>query len=354
MKKVLFATTALVASAGIAAADITLSGSAQMGIKGGDRYYKEVKDQSGELTRVPNDKAQFHTDFTLEFVGSGETENGLTFGFNVELDAGTTETSHQKWKDENGEIRTRGLDVDNEFVFISGAFGTLTLGEIDGAFDRVMKEVNLAGGSIADDETEHAGFNGNSGFDGSHDDQILRYDYAFGDFGFSVSYEQAGINGASVKQDDNIGVGVSYTTNVNGVDLYTSLAYQEGSRLFKAEDGGNDKYVNGNVWGLSLAADFGNGFQAGLNYSSYDFKSTDIGGAPVDADYDHYAIGIAYEIDAWTFAANWGKYNYKDAPNEDGYGLVVNYDLGGGAVIQAGYGNGESIESWSFGVAMSF
>ncbi|HDR27679.1 MAG TPA: porin, partial [Rhodovulum sp.] len=38
MKKVLFATTALVASAGIAAADITLSGSAQMGIKGGDRY----------------------------------------------------------------------------------------------------------------------------------------------------------------------------------------------------------------------------------------------------------------------------------------------------------------------------
>ena len=36
MKKVLFATTALVASAGFAAADVDLSGSAEIGVVGGD------------------------------------------------------------------------------------------------------------------------------------------------------------------------------------------------------------------------------------------------------------------------------------------------------------------------------
>lgn len=45
MKKVLFATTALVATAGVAAAEVSLSGYAEIGIVGGMRY-----DDPGTLT----------------------------------------------------------------------------------------------------------------------------------------------------------------------------------------------------------------------------------------------------------------------------------------------------------------
>ncbi|MGC9420743.1 MAG: porin [Rhodovulum sp.] len=352
MKKVLLASTALAFSAGMAAAEITITGSAEMGIKGGDRYDDADTDNTVE------DNARFHQDYTIKVVGSGETDNGLTFGMSVEFD------------DVGNDAVNDGTTTDNEFVFISGSFGTLTLGEIDGAYDKAMAEVALAGGSLADDETEHAGFNGNSGFDGTQDNQILRYDYAFGDFGVSVSYEQFnnGQDGDSAvvigsDPDDNIGIGVTYSTQWTGVEMTFGLAYQQGSKAFDADGTEGAYWYDGDVWGASVAADFGNGFQAGLNYSSYDFDGTatattgTVGAetAKSGTDYDHYGIGMAYTMNAWTFAANYGKYDYSGGvADEDGWGLLVNYDLGGGAVMQFGYGEGESTESWSFGIAMSF
>ncbi|MEX5728088.1 outer membrane protein OmpU [Rhodovulum iodosum] len=307
MKKVLFATTALVASAGIAAAEIEFGLSAEMGITGGDFY-------------GANDEAQFHNDFTISVDGSGETDGGMTFGFHVEIE------------ESNGGGATNGsASYDNESVFISGAFGTLTLGEIDGAYDRRLKEVAFVG-SIADDETIHTGFNGNSGFDGVEDNQILRYDYSFGDFGFSVSMEQDD-NGAG--DDDIYAVGVSYDfAMASGIEIGFGLGY-------------TSKDNNGEIIGASLYADTGNGFEAGLNASSYD---SDFAGA----DWTHYAIGMAYTWDAFSIGANYGKYDLDSGSDVDGFGLAANYDLGGGAVVQFGYGDGEDRESYSLGIAMSF
>jgi outer membrane protein OmpU len=70
MKKVLFATTALVATAGVASADIALSGVAQMGIQGG----------SGNAT------TQFVQDIDITFTMSGTADNGTTFGAAIDLD----------------------------------------------------------------------------------------------------------------------------------------------------------------------------------------------------------------------------------------------------------------------------
>ncbi|MEO1580050.1 MAG: porin, partial [Pseudomonadota bacterium] len=68
MKKVLLASTALVVSAGIAAADVSLSGSAELGIFDDDT------------------ETQFHTDIDVTFTMSGETDGGLTFGASIDLD----------------------------------------------------------------------------------------------------------------------------------------------------------------------------------------------------------------------------------------------------------------------------
>ncbi len=305
MKKVLFATTALVASAGFAAADVSLKASAEMGIFGGDRH--------GE------DDAQFHNDFTLTFDGTGETDGGLTFGMHIEVE------------ESNGAGATNGgASYDNESVFISGDFGTLTLGETDGAFDKVLQEVALAAGSIQDDETEHAGYNGNSGLDGSEDNQILRYDYSFGDFSFALSAEQND-NGAG--GDDIYGAGIKYKTDFGGTTVAFGLGYQSGGDF------------DADVVGVSVHADFGNGFEAAINYSDLD---SDV----VDAS--HVGIGIGYTMDAWAFGINYGEYDVDGGDDSDGFGLAVNYDLGGGAVVQFGYGDGEDTESYSLGIAMSF
>lgn len=308
MKKVLFATTALVASAGFAAAEIELSGGAEIGLVGGDAY--------------ANEDLAFHQDIWLHVNFSGETDNGLTFGAHMEFD----ETN-------GGKNTNGGWAGDNESVFISGGFGTLTMGEIDGAYDRALQEVALVGGSIDDAETTHAGFNGNSGFDGIYDNQILRYDYSFGDFSLHASLEMddAGVG------DDVWGVGFQYDADMGGVGLGFGLGFQSDS--------------NTDLVGISIDADFGNGFEAAINYSQADLA----GGG----DVEHIGIGFGYTMDAFGIGVNYGEYDFGGGLDQSGFGIAAVYDLGGGAEVQFGYNSsdwaiGADTEQYSIGIAMSF
>ncbi|MBF9029540.1 porin [Rhodobacterales bacterium HKCCE3408] len=326
MKKVLFATTALVASAGVASAQgVALSGSAEMGIIGGDR----------EINGNPTDVIQFWNDVDIAFTLSGETDNGLTFGANVDLD----------------EAGNLGAEEDNQgtSVFISGDWGTLTLGDTDGALDRVMQEANTAGdpGSIADDETSHAGYLGSFG-DGTYDNQVLRYEYSFGDFLFAISHEQGAFPTGEVvigAPDGSSAIGIRYSTMVSGVDLTAGLGYQVTN--FAAGDQ--------TIVGVSVLAEFAAGFSAAIGYSDW----SDVGGTAGNDD-SHAYIGLGYATGPFSIHANYGEFDSGDS----GYGLAAGYDLGGGASLLFGYGHSEgpanpvdastSTNTWSFGVAMSF
>ncbi len=309
MKKVLFATTALVASAGIASAQgVEVSGYAEMGISGG----------TGGTT-------QFHQDIEVTFSMSGETDNGLTFGASVQLDEGGTTGAGTDVTDDDGYA-----------VYIRGDFGNLTMGDTDGGFDWAMTEVNI-GGSIRDNETTHGGFNGNAGFDGDFDGQVVRYDHSVGDFSFAVSVEadETGVG------DPIFGVGVKFNTDLGGTALGVGLGYQS--------NGTSD------VIGLSLDATMDNGLQARFNYASGDSDASGV-------SEERFAIGLGYSMDAITVGLNYGRAE-EGASTQDGFGLAANYDLGGGAVVQFGYGSTNSCgvyancavgDTWSLGVAMSF
>ena len=313
MKKVLFATTALVASAGIASAQgVELSGSAEMGIIGGSAI-----------------ETQFHHDIDVKFSMSGETDNGLTFGATIDLD----------------EVSAGiGNTANPSSVFISGSFGTLTMGDTDGAFDWALTEVAM-GSAINDDHTAHAGYNGNSGLDGSHDGQVARYDYSFGDFAFAVSAE---INDTGVASPA-FGIGGKYSGDLGGVTLGVGVGYQT--------NGVND------IMGISLSAAMDNGLSAVINYSDLDgmaFSNTGLGVAG-RAISSHIGVGVGYTMDAITVSANYGVYDGGAAGDLTGFGLAANYDLGGGAVVQAGYGSSQDTaaggadgNSFSLGIAMSF
>lgn len=305
MKKVLFATTALVASAGFAAAEVDLSGGAEMGIIGG----------SGVET-------QFLQSIDIRFSATGETDNGLSFGATIDLDDAVDMATQGAFGQDIVDVTT-SPDFN---VFISGGFGTLTMGDTDGAFDWAYGEVNVVGGSIADDETGHAGFFDGTGLDGGNDSQVLRYDYSFGDFAVAASVELDD----TTTGDDIWGLGLTYGTDFGGIAVDFGLGYQTNST--------ND------IIGLTAAADFGNGFQAALGYVDFDgFTGLD----------SHWGVGLGYTMDALSIGINYGEYEATGGTSTDGFGLAIGYDLGGAEVL-FGYGDSTGADTWSLGVAMSF
>ncbi len=343
MKKVLFATTALVASAGIAAAEghlgASISGSAEMGIVGGDRYF----DTDGAYV-LSDDEVQFHSDIDVKFTLTGETDNGLTFGATIDLDE----------IGDDADCRAGGGDPisenfrcsDEQSVFLSGNFGTITLGDTDGAFDWALQELDVIG-DINDSVTGHAGFNGNGGLDGVHDGQVARYDYSFGDFAFAVSVE---IDDTG-EDDPTFGIGGKYSGELGGVTLGIGLGYQTGERSPRSPvtNLAIGPAADADIIGISLDASFDNGLRAILNYSDLDgFGGRD----------DHIGVGLFYSMDALSMGANYGVYDNVVGDDSEGFGLAVNYDLGGGARVAFGYGYGETgpvdADSFSLGVSMSF
>ena len=104
MKKLLLATTALTLSAGVAAADVALSGDAWMGLTYDDSL----------ATNEIQMKSRARVAFTL----SGETDSGMAFGAGFRAD--------------NADDAATGTAGS---VFISGEFGRLAMGDVDSALE---------------------------------------------------------------------------------------------------------------------------------------------------------------------------------------------------------------------------
>jgi len=339
MKKVLLATTALVAFAGAASAEIKLDGYAEIGVDGGNNGYT----------------TQFHNDWQVNFNFSSETDGGLSFGGKVQI-----EESNSPQKIDGA------LKIDDEAFWVSGSFGKVTLGETAGALDWAVPDI-YSGTSISDDHSTHAGVYWNTGLDGNYDDQIARYEYSFGDFGAAISLEQDDTGVA----DPVIGIGGKWSGSLSGADVTAGIGYQT--------DGDDD------TWSVAGKATMTNGLSVALGYAKFSHSTTNVNAnnfhntdyvtgvnlnAPIEVD-SWVGLGVAYTTGALTVGANYGMYSAANAGDGDpkGWGLVANYDLGGGAVAMVGYGsssgsdalgnaygsgNGHGTKTWSAGLGLSF
>ena len=362
-----------------------------MGILGGEKYEDRLPD-----TRDPNTGAfrygdpipgqsefELHTDIDVTFTMTGQTDTGLTFGASIDLDESDGSGSGNDAEGASGAFDNRKQG--GEEIFISGAFGTLTMGDTDGALDWALQDIGI-GNSLGDVHTSHHGYLGNDFGDGGRnsqvgdprvdngDGQIARYDHSFGDFAIAFSADIAEAEG-----DDILAAGAKYSFALPAMRLGVGVGWQQRIEVVRDNPGGTNYRTQRDATGISLDAEFDNGFRTILNWADlgYSYLTYDPG---ISEKYE--GIGLAYTMEDWTFAANYGRRSTGPDYNggQNGIGVAVNYDLGGGAEMQLGYhrtnckpfnpvsldgstvtteaiiacGNKDSQDAFSFGVAMNF
>ena len=331
MKKLLIATTALVATAGMAAADVKLTGYAEIG----------MTDAGG------TNGMEMHSDMDIGFKLSGASDNGLTFGASIDLD------------EVSGGIASTG---GSQAINVSGAFGTLTMGDTDGAMDKRNNEVGSLT-AISDNHTGHAGYNGGSGLDSgsAQGKDILRYDTSISTFNLS----------ASIGQDDTAG-----NNDVMGYGLSTTMGTVALSVGYQTDDAQDITAVSAKstVGGLTITANYSEATMSNTAAITQVNAAEVVGGPDIVAvaaraliknSYEHTGLGLGYTVNGVNLSANYGSYDYDDGSQADGFGLAANYSLGGGATVMVGYGSGNAraslaaaqaadVDSFSIGLGLSF
>ncbi|ESW60243.1 MAG: hypothetical protein Q27BPR15_12985 [Rhodobacter sp. CACIA14H1] len=305
MKKVLLATTVLVGTAGFAAAEgLTVTGSGVFGLN------------YAENAAVGADRTTPIMETYIAFAGAGETDSGLSFGMSSTL--GQYATLAGAYED------------DGTTLFISGAFGKITFGDVSEA-DEVagLGDIGLTG--IGVDNVAEA-TTGDSSGGVAHD---VNYSYSAGDFSVAVS----GRIGASdlINANDSFAIGAKYTFG----DYYVGLGYND-TDVLAIIDGVRDGattsiYAGGSAGDVSVKA----------MYASF---SPDAAAA---ATVKSYGMNVDYTVGAATvsfaFADNDAVGNTKAS-----YGVGVSYDLGGGASVVGGVGSVNDVTRAQAGVSLKF
>ena len=321
MKKILLATTLLAATTGFAAAEVTLSGDARMGI----------------ISTFGSD-VRFTSRARVKFTLSGETDGGLAFGASFRADNAASESVTTVTTttgadgiagtadDITSASTTNGggaVNGDAGSVFISGAFGKLSMGDVDDAANAAVGHVSGVGLTGLGDLNEST-FIGNG--DGGTDPSAL-YEYSTGDLTVYASVT----NPTDDADFDAYSVAAKYALG----DYTVALGYES---LDAGALGDADHII------LGVSATFG-AITAKANYGPADVNGF---------DGDQYAVSVDYKADALTVTAFYA--DDSELGGVEAYGLGASYDLGGGASVVGGYAKNETDDedAYDVGISMSF
>ena len=241
MKKVLLASSILALTAGVAAAEISFSGSAVMGV--------------GDNGSAGGVRSILETYLTAK--ASGETQTGLAFGFETTIATYDTDG---------------GLNDDGTSAYISGAFGKLSMGSVAEA-DEVATLADIGGLSGLGVDNVAESFTGDSAGRQSHD---VNYTYSGGALTASLS---AHIGAAG--EGDGYAAGIKYSFG----DAYVGLGYND------------DNIDAATVTSVYAGGTFG-AFGVAAMWSQY---NPDAAGASLDA----YGVHVSYTADALTLTAEY-------------------------------------------------
>ncbi len=308
MKKVLFATTALVFSAGFAAADVKISGYGRFGAS-----YDSSADDSDKSAST----SWIEQRMRLNIDASTTTDDGVEFGGRVRL----------QYNDGSAATNTAPA-----LLYVSYAGLRVEVGNVNTALDSdplvYNSEIGVTERSFGDPRSDFLAYNSSS--------------YATaGQTGIYASYAiDAFTVQASFIDPDQYHDSTSASADGLVSEKSVAFSYAAGPITLSTSATWNGAGVeSNNIWYAGAAYQFSDQFTAGLNYidEGYDgVKSSDTDLGKTITAYGTYTIN-AISLTGY-IANNDADFNKSDTA----YGIGGSYNLGGGtkllASIERGYG----------------
>ena len=266
MKKILLATTALVATTGFAAAELTWTGSANVGMKYSD-----------------NGTTTVHSEIDLGVAASGETDGGIGWAVEMGLDSQTADS-----------VATDAADGGS--VALTGDFGTISVGNVSTAGTSIgLPDVGFD--TIGIDDAAELGRNAATAsasmdvrwkyamddialdvsIDTSNDDMAASMKWSSGSLAIGISHAAAGATGGATANAMSIGTSVgAFAVNVMAASHSTSAKDSVGMSASMPVDGlGTVTFVTGSndtdaksSWGLGFSKALGGGASLAGAYGS--------------------------------------------------------------------------------------
>lgn len=334
MKKVLFATTALIATAGMAAADVRISGYGRFGL--------DYNEANGATVGVS--ETNLTSRMRLQFDASTETDGGVTFGARVRIQS-----------EQRDGVANAAANTSAARMYVAAGGFTLGVGNILGAIDAMPGLYlptssagtgidgmgfhsivgNTTGSSFAWDAYSSGGAGVSNGVEAM---------YSAGAFAGHISFSRT--NGAAavaavpaVTALDSNGDTYIVTAAVPGtpavasaerVALNVSYTFGDWKAAIGVQDSdtlGEDKML------VTVTGDLGVA-RVGLAYAD----NKDQNGTAGD-DVSKVRVYGAFDLGAATTLVAWvaNEDNPNAASDGTSYGLNVSHDLGGGVTLDGGF-----------------
>jgi len=268
------------------------------------------------------DKTAAINRFRISFSGSGETDSGISYGISGRAEQSDTSTSGSQ--------------------YISGAFGKISMGDLDGA-DEVA-----AGGGVAGVGLGGLGDLNDTKYQSS--DHNLGYQYTASGFTFAYSQD------TSVESGSNSAIGLKYSGDMNGAtvtigvgqsDVGTSsqttmsAAVSMGGLTVKAATSTNDN-------GPAVKFKAGTA-RNGTGTTAYVADTL----AAANPDTDQTSFSVSYAMNGMSVTGFSRTVSTSGTADLDYTGFGFTYDLGG-ATLKAGVVDDNNTSVMDLGVSFSF
>ncbi|MDB3910264.1 porin [Paracoccaceae bacterium] len=261
----------------------------------------------------------------ISFAGSGETDGGLTYGFSARADHSNTSTGGTQ--------------------YISGAFGKITMGDLNGGDEQLVGNLSGVGSSGA----------------GSH--QEFGYQSSSHNVGYSIS--MAGVSFAATtdlvrgadatKTGSNSAIGIKWSGDMGGSTVGIALGQSKIGTVTEDSMSASASMGGLSIMVVSHSNDNGPVVAAVTAARSAASGTADVFGSAVNntADTDTTGLSLSYAMDAMSVTAFTRTESTSGVADKDYSGVGFTYNMGG-ATLKAGFVDANDISVMDFGVNFSF
>jgi predicted porin len=309
MKKILFASSALVAVA--AAGTAQASEPIKLSVGGYMEQWIGVADQD-----VGESKNAFQSDTEVHFSGETTLDNGILVGAKIELE-GETSTDQ----------------IDEQYLYVTGGFGQVRLGKDDSAADSMgitAPSVGPVGVNDGDLTNWVDAYLIDTVPSSGDQNRVTYYSPVFGGFRIGASYADdsqrngaSGYNGTDGTGDNIVSAGIEFRHDFDGVALGLSAT--------------GENQGEGNWYGLGATVGFGN-FVVGSSWGHIEDDYAQGENSRTADDTDAFDIGVSYAMDAATVSLSYGyaEYGNRAVGTTTTEGEISTVDLGMSYALGAG------------------